>query len=266
MNNYEIIPTSRLDQILAQRADAIEKIQSAAQAIRAAEASVELAAAGRTHCHGRLQCGSIKVDWRFDKADIEILTEELDRGIWLRIFNECGFIGLMDAPTVRKFEEDLKGKPPALTKENVIATVENLRANAGSIARRGIVATFRELSRKYRSNNAFRIGQKVIIQRATAAWRSVEPLVDVDRAFRIADGKAPVENPAADPTTLLGALDATRHKSVEFETEYFACFIYGNGNLHVRFKRPDLVDKINRWIAEECGAVLGNNRRNKRSA
>jgi len=43
-----------------------------------------------------------------------------------------------------------------------------------------------------------------------------------------------------------------------YEDEYFAAKAFKNGNLHLKFKRADLVEKVNLIIAKRYGAAIGN--------
>jgi hypothetical protein len=45
------------------------------------------------------------------------------------------------------------------------------------------------------------------------------------------------------------------------ESEYFRFELYRNGNLHIVFKRPDLVAKANKIVADYYGEVLPDGRR-----
>ena len=75
---------------------------------------------------------------------------------------------------------------------------------------------------------------------------------DVDRVFKTLDGKKYVER------SLSCAMNTAFQDGGYYEDEYFAAKAYKNGNLHLRFKRADLVEKVNLIIAKRYGSVIGN--------
>jgi hypothetical protein len=76
--------------------------------------------------------------------------------------------------------------------------------------------------------------------------------------FHVLDGKQP-------PTHLNDAGHVVGHASHqhagECDTDYFRFKLYQNGNLHVVFKRPDLVAKANKIVADFYGETLADARR-----
>lgn len=66
-------------------------------------------------------------------------------------------------------------------------------------------------------------------------WASLK---DLDNIFHLLDGKGVVKYPGG----ICTAINGTKERFAE--TEYFKLKWYGNGNLHVEFKRMDLVQKL----------------------
>jgi hypothetical protein len=52
-----------------------------------------------------------------------------------------------------------------------------------------------------------------------------------------------------------------RVRGAVVESEYFRFRLYGNGNLHIIFKRADLVAKANKIVADFYGKTLADARR-----
>jgi hypothetical protein len=75
--------------------------------------------------------------------------------------------------------------------------------------------------------------------------------------FHVLDGKQP-------PTHLNDAghvvHEASWRKKTQCESEYFLFNLFRNGNVHVIFKRPDLVAKANKIVADFYGEVLADGR------
>ncbi len=67
-------------------------------------------------------------------------------------------------------------------------------------------------------------------------------------------------------TDAAAVVGRVRSKPDEVETDYMTLKLCANGNLHIGFKRQDLVASINRIIAEHKGAVLGHDRRTRKHA
>jgi hypothetical protein len=181
---------------------------------------------------------------------------ELDESMWRRAFDLTGFRQLMDAQAVAEFETSLSPTPPEFTDANIRATFIDLRLNASTMFRRGVFNVFSKLSDDYRTNASepFRIGRKVVMTWMVGpSYRrglrirhgaSSDKLNDIDRVFQVLDGKQ------LQPRTLESAMTAAFEERQVFENDYYRARAYKNGNLHVEFKRLDLLDKVNEEIAE----------------
>ena len=102
----------------------------------------------------------------------------------------------------------------------------------------------------YRTNSEFEIGKKVIISYAMDTSYSVSfnhhtehRFVSLDNVFHLLDGKGVAKYPDDAVTKIKTAIDA---KKQECETDYFHFRWYQNGNMHLTFKRSDLVAELNR--------------------
>lgn len=111
---------------------------------------------------------------------------------------------------------------------------------------------------RYVTNSAFKVNRRVIITWAVERkWSGggyrvrygTEKLRALDRVFHALDG-----NGSAAVTyqgELVDSIEAAN--SGEGETQYFRWRAYHNGNLHVEFKRQDLLDELN---SVACGKAL----------
>lgn len=153
---------------------------------------------------------------------------------------------------------------PELTVENVLATLERFAGDAGTIFRRGIANAFSALDRRFRSHDGFKIGSRVILTYAFNDWGSLQygrtrdTLIDIERVFSVLDGK-----PEASFQSALTAVEDSRRGSYgprqsEAETPYFRVKGFKNGNAHLWFTRDDLVEKVNKLLAEHYGEVIGD--------
>lgn len=190
------------------------------------------------------------------RQSVLLARNELDASMWRRAFDLTGFRQLMDAEAVAEFERSLSPVPPEFTDATVRATFIDLHQGAGEMFRRGIVNVFRGLSDDYRTNanEPFRIGRKVVMRwMIQPGWTrglqvrygtGKDKLNDIDRVIKTLDGK-PFQ-PRSFESAMNGAFEAGQ----VFEDAYYKAKAYKNGNLHLEFLRPDLLDKLNEQIAE----------------
>ena len=195
---------------------------------------------------------------QFRDSDLRSVRE-LDGNMWRRAFDLTGFRQLMDAEAVAGFERGLAPEPPEFTEGNIRATFIDLHQQAGEMFRRGVVNVFRGLSDAYRTNanEPFRIGRKVVmgymIQLGWTRGLQVrhgpgqDKLNDIDRVIKMLDGK---QFKARD---LEVSMNAAFQDCAVFEDAYYRARAFKNGNMHLEFLRPDLLDLLNEQIAEHYG-------------
>lgn len=201
---------------------------------------------------------------QFDECE-ERAIWDLDTKLWRKAFDLTGFKQLMDAEAVSEFEKSLSPHPPEFTEANIISTFASLHQDAGHMFRRGIVNVFRRLADKYKTNAAepFKVGRKVVMSymvdsgfqkglRIRISYGS-EHLNDIDRVIKTLDGKE------FKPRSLESDMNAAFTNTDPFEDDYYRARAFKNGNLHLEFKRLDLLEKLNEQIAEfySEGALAG---------
>jgi hypothetical protein len=240
------IPTT-LNDLLQARDDALRLIEDAR---RVTQMAADLLA---KHGPRLMPRGAVMPD---DQAKVR---SELDVSMWHRAFDLTGFKQLMDAQAVAEFEKSLYPVPPEFTEGTIRATFIDLRLNAESMFQRGVFNVFRLLSNDYRTNarEPFRIGRKVVMSymvgssykvgghlRINYGSHASEKLNDLDRVIQTLDGK-PFQ-----PHSLRSAMDLAFEQNEVFENDYYRAKAFKNGNLHLEFKRLDLLEKVNEQIAE----------------
>ena len=159
-------------------------------------------------------------------------------------------------------EEVERGMPP-LTVDNIYATLERFRSDAAMIFRRGIANVFSKLDRRFRSHDGFKIGSRIILtyvfdRDGHFSWGSMrDKLIDIERVFSVLDGR-----PEASFQSALDAIQRSRSgfrvQQSEAETDFFIIRGFKNGNAHLWFRRPDLVEKVNKLLGEYYGEVIGD--------
>jgi len=192
--------------------------------------------------------------------------KDIDRSFWREAFERTGFMQLMDAESRKRFDKDIAENPPEFNMQNIRSTFIDLTNNAEQMFNDGIVNVFRRLSGHYKTNDIFKVGEKIIIECAIeSGWsrgkqlrygRSEDELNDIDRALKVLDGKK------HNPRELSCAMNTSFQNGDVYECDYIKARAFKNGNLHLWFKRADLLEKINLIIAKHYnGSTISKGRK-----
>lgn len=184
--------------------------------------------------------------------------QDIDRSFWRTAFEKTGFMQLLDAASRKRLDDEMHKNPPVFDLGNIQTTFLSLAQNADKMFSDGIVNVFRSLSGDYRTNDAFKVGRKVVMSgmmqhRYSGGLefrygRSDDQINDIDRVIKTLDGKQ------HQPRELSSAMVGKFQKREIYEDDYYRAKAYKNSNLHLEFKRGDLVDKINLIVAKHYGA------------
>lgn len=261
----ELVPGMSVTSICATRDRALTLFAEAFAKLVQAEQEAVKAAPGNLGMLRALDPHRVFYDLRHggDPGIVEALRRRLDADAWEFLRDVSGLRNLMDAKSLAAFVKQLEEDPPALTLENVQATFSQFRENADAIFERGVVAVFEGLSTHYKTNGKLAFGRRVILNAALTeyGWNyrlSDEAAVnDLDRIFHLMD-----KRPAPDFRGGAAAQVGTQRRKVsgrfDLGTEFMHFRAFGNGNLHVTFKRADLVDKMNAILVRHYGATLAD--------
>lgn len=195
----------------------------------------------------------------------EQVRQVVDKAVWTHVTDAHGITCLMDKTEREKLRGELDRDAPPFNADDCQSVVERLLGDRQLIFQRGLANAFSNLDRRFRSHDGFKIGSRIVLTQAFDAWGSWsrghrdETVLDVERAFYLLDNKAP-------PTRLSGIVgliaDSRRANGFEasqfvVEDSYFKARVFQNGNVHLWFKRADLVRKVNLNLAAHYGAALG---------
>lgn len=250
---------------------AVAQFDLAYDAVSEARAAAAKAAGGPLYWRsGTGRDGDPFSNWSNKETYMAEVTKNLDQNIWERLILTSGIEKLMDKQAHEEFRKSLVKDMPPVSADAVAATLEQLRMDARTIFLRGLANCFSGLDRRFRSHDGFKIGSRIVLTYAMdryGSWSRYEREVefrDVERVFRTLDGKEHVDRYGG----IIGAIEKARQvaregvkwdKAVTFvaEDDYFRVRIFGNGNMHVWFKRNDLVRRANLLLAEFYGAAVG---------
>lgn len=190
----------------------------------------------------------------------ENITQGIDRACWQSLMTKLGFDALLDAQAREEWRESLTKAPPPFSEESARATFGHLWGNRREIYLRGIANVFMKMDRRFRSHDAFEIGNRLIIENAFMDWGTWnnyerrDTLHDVERIFRELDGLAPLDY---DKGITAELSQIARSRPGECENDYFKARVFKNGNVHLWFTNKKLLAEVNALLLEYYKPVEG---------
>lgn len=267
-----LIPQNELASIVAARDAAIARMAEAAGALDRAYEMAESAVSIRSRATGGETFGlrdrtkdehyGNLFRGYFDKAkSVDVWRAEVDASVWQHLFTRTGMFDMMDMTAKEEWRKSLMNDVPEVTLENLYATLETVAGDADLIFKRGIAKVFAELDRRFRSHDGFKIGSRIILNNAFTDYGSIQygrkrdMIIDIERVLAKLDGEKP------DPHSLLTAVENSRKghwgpMQSEVEAGYLRIKGYKNGNAHLWFTCPALVEKVNKLLAEYYGELI----------
>ncbi len=197
---------------------------------------------------------------------MDLARRLVDTDCWSHVIAITDLETMMDKTAKDELNQSLLQSPPEFTVENVLATLERFLLDADTIFKRGIATAFTKLDRRFKSHDGWKIGSRIILTRVfddTGHWNygsnHRDTFMDVERVFKLLDGNRPTH------CDLSYALEQARGnkwgaRQTSVETDYFRIRAWMNGNVHVWFKRDDLLEKVNQLLGEYYGAPIPEER------
>ncbi|MBK0162380.1 DUF4942 domain-containing protein [Klebsiella sp. S69] len=269
-DNTDVICSTSIERIVSGRNAALAQIEALIQQlndISTLTRSIGGKAAIDWAMKQDFRCGC----WLMGKpeAAMKAITRNLDRGIWRDLMEKSGMLSLMDAQARDEWYNSLeKDDIPAVSEANILSTFEQLHLNKGEVFERGVINVFKGLSWNFKTNSPCKFGVKIIVTGLVKfdRWgfglnwgRQRDRLADLERMLMLLDGK-PVPDNRADVIRRLGDHIHENRHSNRYEDEMFAIKYFQKGTVHIMFKRPELVDKLNNIIARHYPGMLASRR------
>jgi hypothetical protein len=251
-------------------AEAMSDITRALNALHAA--TDRLDAAFRRDSEGDYHYNRFEIGLEYD-GDRRIspagLRKAMERRAWEILVDRLCIKNVMSVAKRKSFEEQLsRGELPPICEQTIVAWLLGLTDQASQFAREAAKEVFdilRPRSRwgggQYATNNAFRVGRRVILMgKVEQPWSGKgfrvnfgceQTLTAIDGVFHLLDGKGVMRENKGPLVNAINQSDSTGRG----ETEYFRFKCFKNRNLHLEFKRLDLVQELNLLAAGE--RVLG---------
>jgi hypothetical protein len=206
------------------------------------------------------------------KSDKEKALKNLRVSAWKAIVDQMGLHKFMSMKREKAFEENCeKGDLPPVTDVEVFSFLQDMLNNAHEIALESVQELYAWLRPGARSHDPYKtnqqnarwkLGKKIIlasilnIHYGGKFWVNVyreENVRQLDRIFHLLDGSGVMEGYRS---PLVDAINTCTTSDNAAETDYFSFRCFQNGNLHLTFKRLDLVERLN--AAAGGGHILGD--------
>lgn len=193
----------------------------------------------------------------FDADTLKAVLQSVKCQTWKGIIDKLNVRGVMDSKRRNELDKQLETGEglPEISMESVLDVIGGMIGKLGDFGNATIREAFELMRRKsdgYKSTGqAWAIGDKVVLgwmcelsfnsgHRFRLCYRADDDARTIETAFLLLDGKGPCKTNTAE---FAGVLNSSTDG--EGETEYFRFKAHKNGNLHMWFKRPDLVKLMN---------------------
>lgn len=255
MINSELIPRSTIEELVNLYTDKEQEMVRAFGVIQ--KAAHDLAQAFDTRNGGNLYfCDGHNGTYvSFDQPERYMC--EIRRQVWRILIKRTGVWAILSVRASEEFHRKIeREEPPAITVENVVGMIAGIQSQVESMLRDSIHEVF-EFLRPHRSthktNTEFEIGERVILTSTVECWGnhwsirhwSRARFVALENVLLLLDGKR------REAVTGYGDLETAIRAAAPGpqcvgETAYLSFRGYRkNGNIHLRFKRMDLIQRLN---------------------
>jgi len=211
----------------------------------------------------------IDIEFRRHRCgDAAELHKLLEREAWGVLVDKLGIKNVMSVAKRKLFDEQLeRGELPPVCELTIASILLGLAGQTQDFATEAAREVFDILRPRgawggeYKTNSAFRVGRRVILPNRVELgygggfrcnYYYEQELTAIDGIFHLLDGRGVMRE---NKGPLVKAINAT-DKIGRGETEFFRFKCFKNRNLHVEFKRLDLVKQLNLLAAGEH--VLGD--------
>lgn len=201
------------------------------------------------------------LDWK--RPDFQI--QEMKKHAWAALINNMGLRQILSIKAAKELDEQIRtGKDiPEFTEETLLGLLQGTLDRTSEFVKEAVHEVFEWLRPhhdRYKTNTQFEVGEKVVLEWAVekpwslhgnyrVGYSREQNFRALDNVFHMLDGKGAIKTHGG---PLCDAINTTPFLKGNGETEYFAFKCFKNQNLHLRFKRMDLVASLN--------AVAGGNR------
>jgi predicted RNA methylase len=228
-----------------------------------------------------------------DERNSDAINREIDRFVWMRLFQLTNIDTIMDHKTRRDLFEQLSQSQayrrhqrmtegeeflPELTEENIRAVFQGVQDNQLEYFERCVESVYRALSWDHKTNEPGCIGKKLITTQAFHDWsRSLqgdtvtlnthEHIHDLERVLCILNGDVPPTHESPGLRTV-GAVPYGKWIDVPHPTgkdPLFSIICYRKGTSHIKIHKKELRDEMNRIMAHRYPGAIAEPQGARRS-
>lgn len=192
------------------------------------------------------------------KRSSDTVISNITKDAWNTILEKIELRKLASVARWKEVSENVdSGKMPPLTLESVLNLLQAYAQNMDAIVRESCLEVFdiltpgqRHSGQRFKTNSRYGVGKSCILPMYVdhKSWGGGfnvshyrrQDLVQVDRVFHALDGKGVIDGYTS---PICDAIETC--KTGVGQTDYFDFNLYQNGNLHLRFRRMDLVASLN---------------------
>jgi hypothetical protein len=251
MESESIIPRTTLSQLVAAYRQSDLEIRQAFALLLSAQERLKLAFGGEHSFNITREIARLRLD--FNEPDK--LIGEIKKGAWRALVGRMELRRILSVAASKKLDTQLEtGEDlPEIDEKAILAMLEGTLARTNEFLEEAVKEVFEHLRprhSKLKTNSELEIGPRVILGWAVEqAYRSPKFHVDyhrqdnlraVDNVFHALDGHGSVKTHRG---PLIDAIEASQDGTGE--TLYFKFRCCANRNLHLQFKRLDLLQKLN---------------------
>ncbi len=197
----------------------------------------------------------ISLEYYRESVTPEKLVKLWTREAWKCIVRKLQIRDLMGVKRREEFDKQMdKGELPPINAETIYGVILGLVGQAEDFARDAVREVFdflRPWNNAHKTNKKFYVGKRVIMtyqvntgydRKWKVQYNREQRLTALDNVFHVLDGKGIIREGRPPLINAINSLETSKNLG---ETEYFKFRCYRNGNLHVEFKRIDLVKQLN---------------------
>ncbi|EDH5631405.1 restriction endonuclease subunit M [Salmonella enterica subsp. enterica serovar Claibornei] len=194
-----------------------------------------------------------------------VITRNIDRQVWRNLMQQSGMLALMDDQARSEWHQNLEdNKFPEISEANILSTFQQLHDIKAEVFERGVINVFKGLSWDYKNNSPCKFGKKIIVDglvrydrwgfHLSSGYRRNQ-LVDLERMLHLLDGK-PVPDNRTDIARQFDAHISKCKTGEDFTDDYLMIRYFQKGSAHIKFLRPELVEKMNDIVARHYPGAL----------
>lgn len=270
MNTNELTKRATVRELVAAFQAAESAVRVHFQALSEAEAAVNAAFGAEKGIYRSIRISATGENYRSDFQDVETAIDVMRQGAWMTIIERMELRRVMSSGAYDELLKEVHSKKsPPITDDTLNAFVLQYATNLPKIfeaAVREVFEWLRPRGGKYKTNSEFEVPKKVVLgyivepknphwtpSKYSIRFGAQQQLIALENVMNGLDGKGVI---AKDQNAELErAIRACPYGQGSGETPLFAFKVFENGNMHLTFKRDDLLTKFNQ--------IAGGNRLHK---